>query len=419
VRRLALLGLLVTTAASAIVTACSLFTGVDGLREVACDSAGCAQEPDASTQKDSASGTALDAAPDVTRDPTDAKSPKERDAPLEPIVCEAGMTACGGACAALDDDPENCGACAHSCLGGECITSACQPVTLATLPAPVPIAVSKTQVYVASLDEGYVASLPLTGGTAVTLAPDEGSPRHIAADSNFVYWCDESSGTVRRSTPDGSTIVTLASGQLTPWALTVDATDVYWTNGFFSSDAGTGPTVLSCALGGCGGVPTVVYSDTVSSRGIGLVGASVLWAEPYSDKIVTCPKTGCPASGPTAVAAGQSGATSIATDGVNLFWQDDGIGSLMMCAASACTTPTMVASGISTTGAYGNAVAADSARVYWADQTLGTVFGCATTGCTTPTILATAQGDVAGIAVDDVAVYWTSYSLGTVSKVAK
>jgi hypothetical protein len=411
VRKLALLGLLAATVSSAIMGACSLFTGVDNLHEVSCDSAGCSQALDASMENESSSAR-------------DAKSERdtlpERDAVVEPIVCEAGMNACNDACVALDDDPENCGACAHSCLGGKCGASTCQPVTLGKLTAPLSIAVSKTNVYVASLDDGYVASLPLAGGSAVTLSSDEGAPRHIAVDSTYVYWCNESTGTVRRSTPDGSTIVTLASGQPTPWDLTVDATDVYWTNAFFSADAGEGATLLACAIGGCGGVPRVVSSGTASSRGIALVGSNVFWAETYADDIATCPKTGCAVSGPTTFSMGQSGATSVATDGTNLFWQDDNIGSLMMCAASACKSPTVLASGLSVTSAYGNAVAADSSMVYWADQTSGTVFGCvATTGCGTPTIFATAQGDVTGIAVDDAALYWTSYTLNTVSRVAK
>lgn len=39
-----------------------------------------------------------------------------------------GFTDCGGVCANLSDDPENCGGCGVSCGGDECVNGACTTV---------------------------------------------------------------------------------------------------------------------------------------------------------------------------------------------------------------------------------------------------------------------------------------------------
>jgi hypothetical protein len=45
--------------------------------------------------------------------------------------CGPGEMACGQDCTDLDNDPDHCGACDHSCLGGECVSGTCQAVELA------------------------------------------------------------------------------------------------------------------------------------------------------------------------------------------------------------------------------------------------------------------------------------------------
>lgn len=44
--------------------------------------------------------------------------------------CAANYTACADECRNFDNDPKNCGACGHDCLGGVCDTGECQPVNV-------------------------------------------------------------------------------------------------------------------------------------------------------------------------------------------------------------------------------------------------------------------------------------------------
>lgn len=87
-----------------------------------------------------------------------------------------------------------CGACGHSCEGGECIGADCQAFVVV--------------------------------GTAGT-----GSVRALALDQTSIFWTDRTLGRVSQAPLDGGTTNVLLSDVLQPTALAIDATDVLFAEG--------------------------------------------------------------------------------------------------------------------------------------------------------------------------------------------
>ena len=141
---------------------------------------------------------------------------------------------------------------------------------------------------------------------------------------------------------------------------------------------------------------------------------------------VVCDGGGCNAgkcSTPSIVSSGQSGPSSIATDGINLYFADATGGSIVMVPAAGGTATTL-ATGQSSPGG----IAVDGANVYWTNKGTnavaadggvgaynqdGTVLQVPIAGGT-PITLAMNQDFPVGIAVMGSVVYWVNSSGGTV-----
>jgi hypothetical protein len=69
-------------------------------------------------------------------------------------ACVCSKTTCGSSCVDTAADSANCGACGHSCLGGQCVAGQCQPAVVANTPAGAPIVfgVDATYVYFEAAD---------------------------------------------------------------------------------------------------------------------------------------------------------------------------------------------------------------------------------------------------------------------------
>src|SRR5690348_6466281 len=116
-------------------------------------------------------------------------------------------TAGGNPVCGSDSDPNNCGVCGHSCLGGACAAGACVPVRLASdqgdsaygaawypyttdigdpLPGPDRLAVDDTHVYWLNL-RGEVMRVPIAGGDPERVAKTAANPAWLVLDGQSVY----------------------------------------------------------------------------------------------------------------------------------------------------------------------------------------------------------------------------------------
>jgi hypothetical protein len=123
----------------------------------------------------------------------------------------------GGGDAAVDSavpcidkktQPEHCGQCGHSCLGGTCAAGVCQPVVLASNEEnPFEIAVDDSHVYWTNYvagPKGAVRRIPKTGGAPTDFAIDNGA-RGLAIANGVVFWTADGvgiQGRVRREASD-------------------------------------------------------------------------------------------------------------------------------------------------------------------------------------------------------------------------
>ncbi len=133
----------------------------------------------------------------------------------------------------------------------------------------------------------------------------------------------------------------LADGLNEPFVMTSDAYNVYWVD--FGDTVGAGNGVLkSCAVGGCGGTPTVWRTGLMDPRGIAVDASNVYWGTTWG---------------------GVPGA----------------MGAIWSCAvspgASDCTAPTPLVAALDPNG-----IAIDASYVYWVDSNLNSVHRVRTNG---------------------------------------
>jgi hypothetical protein len=138
---------------------------------------------------------------------------------------DAGDATCGD----TQSDPENCGSCGHSCLGGKCQNSMCLPVTLAALEDEEPRYVTEAGDVVYFTSSAGVRAVPKDGSTAATLLSPStsGALRGLERSGNWLYAAD-SSGGVSRTALAGGAAQPLWAGTGAPETVTVVAPYVYW-----------------------------------------------------------------------------------------------------------------------------------------------------------------------------------------------
>jgi len=327
-------------------------------------------------------------------------------------------------------DPNNCGSCGHSCQGGTCTAGLCGPVTLATTHGSLGIADDFEFLYWAdNSDAGAInkVSKALThSGTpsAVVTGTAAQGVQGVATDEYYIYWTNKTAGQVHRALPTGAGLTTMATGQSTPDWIASNGTIVAWTNQGSNQ-------VMSLAVTADGGVaPTQL--NLVNELGTTLAGIAIdTVAVYYATK-----NTGgglaefVPVDGGTVTELGTGTYVGIATDTNNVYWTG-GFGNPVVYQNAKSGTPATVIAIASGALVCPLSIASDGTNVYFIDQ--GTA-ACAAPGTTAgalyrvpvgntgplPAPLVTGLVDPQGIVVDGTAVYWvTGGTTGAVMKLAK
>jgi hypothetical protein len=327
----------------------------------------------------------------------------------------------GGVCGDTTTSAANCGRCGHSCLGGACLASQCQPVQLA-------------------------ANI---------------SPRDIAVDALHVYWIEPAVAHAMQADLDGNNKIQLGGGTSNYLiGLGVDDASAFW---------GTrDELILRCKIGGCANSPAVVTSAITSIGGVAIDGVNAYWIEdPFGPSTVNkIAKTATGGTGQQLVldSADAGAFNRVATDGQFVYWTADdgkvrrvstngGAVTVVAGAAGAALGLTVDDSNVYWTagddpgtvnmapkaGSSGGAalaaaqhlpigVAVDQNSIYWVNGGIGTsptsgsVMTCKIASCT-PTELATNQRTPVAIVVDATAIYWSNFDLGSsqggIYKIAK
>ncbi len=334
---------------------------------------GGAGAPDAGVDRTAAGGafpdSGSDGAPEAAPDAT--------------ITCVAPSANCNGVATDgcetnTSDDPAHCGACAHDCFGGACVSGVCGAVTVATsiignpwdvttdathlywtenMPGAVGrslpdgsslevlgtglgslrgLAVDATHVYFAFHDvNGSIQRVPRAGGTIETFAANEPWPLRVLADATHVYWsCYQNAGRIRRAPKTGGPAETIATETLT-WGLALDATTAYF--GTYRSNG----SIFSVPKGG--GATATLTTSMRPTSGVALFGGDVLFTrwQGMTGDVLSVPVSGGTA---TVLAAGEGNPMSVAADASGTYWTNNGADQLRWLPAGGA--PTTLASAV-------------------------------------------------------------------------
>jgi hypothetical protein len=354
-------------------------------------------------------------------DDASVDGPAQVDGPPETDCAQACASGCLG-------DVHNCGACGHSCQGGDCDWNVCQPVTLATeqgYPWTIVVDPTGTSVYwtndVSGSQAGSVAGVmkvPVTGGS-VTIVSNGGASFGLAVTPANVYWTHNQ---VFYET--GGESDTFASGPAS--LLAADTTSLYWTGGGSLSSSTSGVIATKAFAMAGANVPAVTLASGQNTPcGIAVDSSNVYWADSANGTVVRVPKSSG-GGGPTTLASGQVYPQYVAVDSSNVYWTNAGgvigEGTIMKVELETAAVATVASLQSVPTG-----IAVDSSNIYWTNLQSGAVMVAPVDGGA-PTTLASGPWGALGITLDSTCVYWTTKGFcpsdggtctGTIMKVAK
>jgi hypothetical protein len=228
---------------------------------------------------------------------------------------------------------------------------------------------------------GRIARCPLGGcgtGTSTIVVTNIDEPAALRVDGNSVYWADYIGGFVASANKaDGSGEKIYATGETQEINdLDLDSSFIYWLTDNDVERA-------SLAGGGADGGPfSVLYAPgggMIFANGIALDDAGVYYAELNDPGIVqSIPKAGVGTGAPTTYATGLHDPVRVVVDATNIYWVNQGPnsgdsenyvftdGSIMTCPKAGCPTtgPTVLAQG----QGWPRRLAIDDTAIYWTDH---------------------------------------------------
>lgn len=354
-------------------------------------------------------------------------------APTNDTGCETNLLA----------DPKSCGACGHSCLGGECKEGKCQPFQLASATSPSGVAVDKNHVYYTSSSQNYIQRVQHDGKCSpaapcpqdfVSLGigdqlSDFRGPSAIVSDGMMVWFTGQAISQLgRRSAvlppgPATSPIKKFGPAQSTqPGYVVVAGGKIWWTNGFGNPDPA--PHVRKADLDGSNVTAVAFYTTPVATfQGVGAITADathIYWASENSGVYrAAFGDPPCTEGSTCKLVSGASGPHGIAVDASFVYWTEPASGSIRR-APKGGGSSVIVATG----QASPRAIAVQGTFVYWANS------GAPGSIRRAPQVAAVCDGDacegVAAVAAPDALVaaedglYWTDNSAsGGVYRLAK
>lgn len=301
-----------------------------------------------------------------------------------------GGSAGTSACDHVDTNPDHCGVCNHSCLGGKCVGGMCQPVVLKTLgtTGATALALDAARVYWAS----PIQSMKKNGSGTTQLASAVSGVWGVAVDADNVYWSDPDSGTFQVK-KTGGTRLQIAQAA---YRIALDSNYIYGTWGsVWKSPKGGGPIALLAQVGG---------------EGIALDDKFVYFSTWTPGGVWKVPKTG---SSPPVELAKADYSSYVAVYGSTVYWSVQG-GNYVASVKKSGGAVKVLAKASTPYG-----IAADADGVYWTEFDAGAIW-MLPAGSTTPRKLASGQFYPRDLAVDASAVYWTNdANTSAISKVAK
>lgn len=311
-------------------------------------------------------------------------------------------------------DPRNCGSCGHDCLGGDCGQGLCQPFTLATSVTGYDMVVSNDKLYwVDQASPGHVWTCTISNNLCppTSFANNQTTPERITlggSGNGTVFWSDYGTGTTADGTImslplAGGTPMTMASGLWTPQGVAADATYLFWAQSYAPT-----PALTRLTLGG--GTTNLPTGSGSAPTAVGVGGGFVYWTDDLASGSVGSSAEGSLSLG--TVDGNQTDPYSLSVDGTYVYWADyTSMGTVWQYK--------IVGGAIQTVGPsedYPVRVVSDANQAYWIDEgTAGNLDGSLVewdVAASARVVRATGLARPSSLAMDANAVYFTTLDNG-------